>query len=98
MNTYLKKWSTLINEKLCRQQMPLDELSEEKIDAIIQEFDEDVEDFRNLLMDYHVKNTSITDNQQFVRVNQRMLVRLLDKLYFYRSDMPGRILTLYKDI
>ena len=97
MTTFLKKWTILINETLCPYHEALGRLSEQEIGAIIHESAEEVENVRNLLVDYLVTNPSISDKQQFVKVNQALLIRLLDKLYSCRNDnVPEKVLSLYK--
>ena len=99
MTAYLQKWSTLINETLCPYHEALGRLSEAEIAAIIQDSAGEVENVRNLLVDYLVNNPSISDKQQFVKVNQALLIRLLDKLYSCRTDnVPEKVLNLYKEL
>jgi hypothetical protein len=97
MNTFLKKWTILINETVCPYHEAIERLSEEEIEAIVHESAEEVENVRNSLVDYLVNNPSIGDKQQFVKVNQAQLIRLLDKLYSCRNDnVPEKVLILYK--
>ena len=97
MTTFLKKWTILINETLCPYHEALGKLSEEEIGFIVHESAEESENVRNLLVDYLVNNPSISDKQQFVKVNQALLIRLLDKLYSCRNDnVPEKVLILYK--
>lgn len=97
MTTFLKKWTILINETLCPYHEALGRLPEQEIGAIAHESAEEVENVRNLLVDYLVTNQSISDKQQFVKVNQALLIRLLDKLYSCRNDnVPEKVLALYK--
>ncbi len=97
MTAYLQKWSTLINEKLCPYHEALGRLPEAEIAAIIHASANEVENVRNLLVDHLVNNPSVSDKQQFVKVNQALLIRLLDKLYSCRNDnVPERVLSLYK--
>jgi hypothetical protein len=99
MTAYLQKWSTLINETLCPYHEALGRLSEAEIAAIIRDSGGEVENVRNLLVDYLVNNPSISDKQQFVKVNQALLIRLLDKLYSCRTDnVPEKVLNLYKEL
>jgi len=97
MTAYLQKWSTLINETLCPYHEALGRLPEAEIASIIHDSAGEVENVRNLLVDYLVNNPSISDKQQFVKMNQALLIRLLDKLYSCRNDnVPERVLSLYK--
>lgn len=97
MTAYLQKWSTLINETLCPYHEALGRLPEAEIAAIIHDSAGEVENVRNLLVDYLVNNPSISDKQQFVKMNQALLIRLLDKLYSCRNDnVPEKVLSLYK--
>jgi len=99
MTAYLQKWSTLINETICPYHEALGRLSEAEIAAIIQDSAREVENVRNLLVDYLINSPSISDKQQFVKVNQALLIRLLDKLYSCRADnVPGKVLNLYKGV
>lgn len=99
MTAYLQKWSALINETLCPYHEALGRLSEAEIAAIIHDSAGEVENVRNLLVDYLVNNPSISDKQQFVKVNQALLIRLLDKLYSCRTDnVPEKVLNLYKEL
>ncbi len=97
MTTFLKKWTIFINETLCPYHEALGRLSGEEINAIVHESSVEVENVRNLLVDYLVNNPSISDKQEFVKVNQALLIRLLDKLYSCRKDnVPEKVLNLYK--
>lgn len=99
MTAYLQKWSALINETLCPYHEALGRLSEAEIAAIIHDSAGEVENVRNSLVDYLINNPSISDNQQFVKVNQALLIRLLDKLYSCRTDnVPEKVLNLYKEL
>lgn len=99
MTAYLQKWSALINETLCPYHEALGRLSEAEIAAIIHDSAGEVENVRNLLVDYLVNNPSISDKQQFVKVNQALLIRLLDKLYSCKSDnVPESVQSLYKQL
>ncbi len=99
MITFLKKWSTLIHEKLCPYHEHLDKLSDAEINAIINESAAEAENVRNLLVNYLINSSNISDKQQFIKVNQAMLIRLLDRLYSCRNDkVPEKILHLYNQL
>jgi len=99
MTAYLQKWSALINETLCPYHEVLGRLSEVEIAAIIHDSAGEVENVRDLLVDYLVNNPSISDKQQFVKVNQALLIRLLDKLYSCKSyNVPEKVFNLYKEL
>lgn len=73
MTTFLKKWNILINEELCPYQESLNRLAEDEISTIIKESAAEVENVRNLLMEYFVNTPSISDKENFVKVNRRSL-------------------------
>lgn len=99
MTTFLKKWNILINEELCPYQESLNRLAEDEISTIIKESAAEVENVRNLLMEYFVNTLSISDKENFVKVNQALLIRLLDKLYSCRnSNVPEKVLNLYNQL
>lgn len=99
MTTFLKKWNTLINEELCPYHENLDMLSEAEISTILKESATEVENIRNLLMEYFVNTPNVSDKEHFVKVNQALLIRLLDKLYLCRnSSLPEKVLNLYNQL
>lgn len=99
MTTFLKKWNILINEELCPYQESLNRLAEDEISTIIKESAAEVENVRNLLMEYFVNTPSISDKENFVKVNQALLIRLLDKLYSCRNrNVPEKVLNLYNQL
>lgn len=99
MTTFLKKWDTLINEDLCPYQDSLSQLSDEEITALIRQSENEVKNVRESLFEYLVNSHSISDKQEFVKVNQALLIRLLNRLYTCMSpEVPEIIFSLYKII
>ncbi len=80
----LCKWEKLI-ATLNPSNLNFDTLSAECIQNLINESEEEQEKARTILIEGIIDRPKITDKQQFVQVNQAMLIRLIDKVYSYKG-------------
>ncbi len=85
MSVILHKWNTLINTTLNPLSAPVQQLSDESIKSIITALELESENVRNLLIEGVIDRKKIMDKQNFVQITQAMLIRLLNKLHFYKQ-------------
>jgi hypothetical protein len=100
MSFTLENWNALIRTTLLPSNNDLLALSNESI-AILVKVTKDEEDrVRTLFLEGMLQRKKVKDKQQFVKLNQAMLIRLLDKLSFYRKtiDLDNKILKLYEAV
>ena len=96
----LDKWNTIINGRL----NPLntnDDLSDaEAVQLVINESEEDQQTIRSMLIEDLIEKPNVMDKEQYVKVNQTLLIRILDKLFAYSQTRPlnENILFLYNTI
>ena len=96
----LDKWNTIINGRL----NPLntnDDLSDaEAVQLVINESEEDQQTIRSMLIEDLIEKPNVMDKEQYVKVNQTLLIRILDKLFAYSQTRPlnENILLLYNTI
>lgn len=96
----LDKWNTIINGRL----NPLnanDDLSDaETVEMVINESEEDQQTIRSMLIEDLIEKPNVMDREQYVKVNQTLLIRILDQLFAYSQIRPlnENISLLYKTI
>lgn len=97
MPVTLNKWDELITNTLSPTNIILIPLTDEVIRGLIFQSEVEREKVRNLLVDGIVNRPKIRDKQQYIQVNQALLIRLLDKLYSYKKfqGLGDKILCLY---
>lgn len=100
MPILLHKWDTLISTTLDPLNANLVSFSDEAINIFIYQSKAERENVRNLLIEGIVDRPKIRDKQQYVQVNQPILIRLLDKLYSYKQTegLSDKMLYLYTAI
>jgi hypothetical protein len=85
MAIILNTWSVMVSTKLNPQRTDLASLSDDSIQLLVAESEDEQEKVRVLLIEGIVDRPKIRDKQQFVQVNQAMIIRLLDKLHYYKN-------------
>ncbi len=100
MAILLSKWDSLISTTLYPSQTNLNLLSGESIQMFIYQSEIEREKVRALLFEGIINKPKIKDKQQFVKLNQAMLIRLLDKLYSYKQNpvVDSSVLSLYNTL
>lgn len=100
MPVLLHKWDTLISITLNPQNTNLVSFTDEAINIFIYQSETEREKVRNELIEGIVDRPKIRDKQQYVQVNQAMLIRLLDKLFSYKQaeGLSEKMLNLYTAI
>ena len=100
MPIILNTWSTLIITTLNPSNAKLFLLTDESIQALINQSEAEQEIVRTLLIEGIIDRPKIRDKQQFVQVNQAILIRLLDKLHSYKQNpkVVDNIRCLYNTI
>ncbi len=99
MALVLTKWENLIYSKINPFQVNVNSLSDECIQLLIEQSDKEQEEVRNAMVEWLVDKPKIRDKQQFVQLNQALLIRLLDKLYSYKQEKANEHITnLYEAI
>lgn len=85
MANILKTWDTLINTSLNPISNIMDLVTDESIQTYINQSEAEGEKVKTLLLEGIIDRHKIRDKQQYVQINQALLIRLLDKLHFYRQ-------------
>jgi len=99
MPMILCKWEKLI-AALNPVNQELQSLSEECIQNLIDQSEEEQEIVKTCLIEGMIDRPKIMDKQQYVQVNQAMLIRLIDKLYSFKQREPvnDKVLDVYNTI
>jgi|GEM_PF-615309 len=79
----LDKWNTMFNEKLNPLNNNDDLWTTKAVQLVINESEEDQQTIRSMLIEDLIEKPNVMDKEQYVRVNQTLLVRILDKLFAY---------------
>lgn len=100
MAILLSKWDTLVSTTLYPSQNNLNLLSDESIQMLTYHSEIEREKVRTFLIDGIIDKPKIKDKQQFVQLNQAMLIRLLDKLYSYKQNpiVDNKVVSLYNTL
>ena len=81
----LQNWNTLITTTLHPANYTLISHMDESIQIFIEQSKEEQDKVRTLFLEGILERPKIKDKQQYVKINQALLIRLLDKLYSYRQ-------------
>lgn len=100
MAILLQFWDSLVSATLNPSKENLGLLSDDEIQTFIVQSEKEQDNVRILMIDALVDKPKIRDKRQYVRINQAMLIRLLDKLYAYEhhKGLNEKILSLYNSI
>jgi hypothetical protein len=100
MPMILCRWEKLITVTLNPSSAVLNTLSDECIQNLINQSEEEQEIVRTCLIEGIIDRPKIMDKQQYVQVNQAMLIRLIDKLYSFkqREQVNDKVLDVYNTI
>jgi len=93
----LENWNALINTTLHPANENLLSLPDESLQIIIQQSKEEEDKVRTLFLEGILERPKVKDKQQYVKLNQTMLIRMLDKLYYYRQkkNLNNKISQVY---
>ena len=96
----LDKWNTIINGRLNPLNTNDDLLAAEAVQLVINESEDDQQTIRSMLIEDLIEKPNVMDKEQYVKVNQTLLIRILDKLFAYSQTRPlnENILLLYNTI
>ena len=96
----LDKWNTVINGRLSPLNTNDDLLAAEAVQLVINESEDDQQTIRSMLIEDLIEKPNVMDKEQYVKVNQTLLIRILDKLFAYSQTRPlnENILLLYNTI
>ena len=96
----LDKWNTVINGRLSSLNTNDDLLAAEAVQLVINESEDDQQTIRSMLIEDLIEKPNVMDKEQYVKVNQTLLIRILDKLFAYSQTKPlnENILHLYNTI
>ncbi len=96
----LDKWNTLINGKLSYQNSDIELLDADEIQTAINESEDDQQTVRSMLIWDLVDKPNIKDKEEYIKVNQAILIRILDKLFSYTQtkQLNENLLLLYNAI
>ena len=100
MPVIINKWDELITDTLSPTNIILSSLNDEVVRGFIFQSEAEKEKAKSLLINGIINRPKIRDKQQYVQVNQALLIRLLDKLYTYKQfpELDDKILRLYNTI
>lgn len=85
MPVILQKWEELITGSLHPSRIDVDLLTDEVIENFIRQSETERDKARNLLIEGIINRPEIRDKQQYVQLNQALLIRLLDTVYSYKQ-------------
>ena len=96
----LDKWNTIINGRLNPLNTHDDLLAAEAVQLMLNESEDDQQTIRSMLIEDLIEKPNVMDKEQYVKVNQTLLIRILDKLFAYSQIKPlnENILLLYNTI
>jgi len=96
----LDKWNTMIIGKLNPLNTNDDLLDAEALQFVINESEEDHQTIRSMLIEDLIEKPNVMDKEQYVRINQTLLIRILDKLFAYSQTRPlnENMLLLYNTL
>lgn len=96
----LEKWNTLLKKKLHPLNIIANEFSVEAAQMVIEESENDQQTLKALLIGDFTEKINITDKEQYIKINQSFLIRILDCLYSYSNTIPlnENIARLYHSI
>jgi hypothetical protein len=96
----LDKWNTIINGRLNPLNTNDDLLAAETVQLVINESEDDQQTIRSMLIEDLIEKPNVMDKEQYVKVNQTLLIRILDKLFAHSQTRPlnENILLLYNTI
>jgi hypothetical protein len=96
----LDKWNTIINGKLNPLNDINDLLDADAIQLVINESEEDQQTIRSMLIEDLIEKPNVIDKEQYVKVNQTLLIRILDSLFTHSQVRPSNenMLLLYNTI
>ena len=98
MALVLNKWENLIYTEINPFQVNVNLFSDEYIQSLIEQSYSEQEQVRDTMVEWLVGNPKIRDKQQFVQLNQAMLIRLLDRLHSYRKEELKKLVASLYDI
>jgi len=84
----LDKWNTIINDRLNPLNANDDLLADEAVQLVINESEDDQQTIRSMLIEDLIEKPNVMDKVQYVKVNQTLLIRILDKLFEYGQTRP----------
>ena len=96
----LDKWNTIINGRLNPLNTNDDLFAAEAVQLVLNESEDDQQTIRSMLIEDLIEKPNVMDKEQYVKVNQTLLIRILDKLFAYSQTRPlnENIFMLYNTI
>lgn len=96
----LDKWNTAIHGRLNPQNANNGLLSIEDLQFVMNESEEDHQTIRSMLLEDLIEKPNVIDKERYIKVNQTLLIRVLDSLFAYSQTWPldEHILLLYNTI
>ena len=96
----LDKWNTIINGRLSPLNTNGDLLATGAVQLVINESEDDHQIIRSMLIEDLIEKPNVMDKEQYVKVNQALLIRILDNLFAFSQTRPlnENILLLYNTL
>jgi len=97
MSYILQNWNILITSTLHPTNLDLFSCTDESIQNRITQSKEEQDKVRTLFLEGILERPKVKDRQQYVKLNQVILIRLLDQLFSYRQseNLNDKIIYLY---
>jgi len=97
MSYILQNWNILITSTLHPTNLDLFSCTDESIQNRITQSKEEQDKVRTLFLEGILERPKVKDRQQYVKLNQVILIRLLDQLFSYRQseNLNNKIIYLY---
>lgn len=98
MHLILQYWNTLIHTTLLPARECPSVLTDESIEIFIKQSEEEQDKVRTSFLEGMLKRSKLKDKQQWVRITQAMLTRLINQLdsYTQSKEVDHKIFHLYK--
>jgi len=96
----LENWNVFINSTLQPSHGSLLSLSNQSLQSLAKQSKDEEDRVRTLFLEGILERPKVRDKQQYVKLTQAMLIRMLDKLYFYsqKRDINNSALQLYDTV
>lgn len=98
--TILSLWHTIVTRKLNPLNSQLLLFADDNIQYLIDESESEKERVQSQLIAGVIDRPKIRDKQEYIQINQALLIRLLDKMYSYQQNkiLSEKTLYLYKSL
>ncbi len=100
MSFELENWNIFINTTLHPANGNLLSLPDESLQSLIKQSKDEEDRVRTLFLEGILERPKVRNKQQYVKLSQAMLIRMLDRVYYYqhKQNLNNKILELYEAV